>query len=139
MRLVVDASVVAKWFNIEELSEKAVELKDVCVKGGLTLAAPTHLIYEVGNSIWKNPQLTDKDAANAITALLHMDLELLPPSGERASRTIEIARSRRVSFYDASYLQVAEELETTLLTADEEQAEAGRGIVETLHLRESKL
>ncbi|MEM3005049.1 MAG: type II toxin-antitoxin system VapC family toxin, partial [Candidatus Bathyarchaeia archaeon] len=68
MRLVVDASVVAKWFNTEELSNKAVEVKDAFVRGALKLVAPIHIIYEVGNSVWMNAQLTDEDASDAIAS-----------------------------------------------------------------------
>jgi len=39
----VDASVAGKWFNIEDLSEKAVEIKEACAKGDLELTAPMHL------------------------------------------------------------------------------------------------
>jgi len=139
VRLVVDASVVAKWFNIEELSDKAVKVKDAYVEGALELVAPIHILYEVGNSIWKNTQLTEKDACNAIVSLLRIDLELLMPSMERAKRAMEIARLRKTTFYDAAYLQAAEEFKTTLLTADESQMAAGKGIVKVIHLREAKV
>jgi len=139
MRLIVDASVVAKWFNIEELSNKAVEVKDAFVVGTLELVAPIHIIYEVGNSIWKNKQLTEEDASDAIASLLRIDLQLLAPDMERARRAMEIARLKKTTFYDAAYLQAAEELKTTLLTADETQMAAGKGIVKTIHLREVKL
>lgn len=139
MRLVVDASVVAKWFNNEELSDKATELKDAYVDGRLELAAPIQIIYEVGNTIWKNPQLTEKDSAEAITSLLQMDLQLLPPNLQRVSRAMELARSNGITFYDASYLQAAEELKTTLLSTDDKQIAAGKGTIKILHLREVKL
>ena len=53
MRLVVDASVAAKWFNAEDLSDKAAKVKDAHVRGDVELIASTHIIYEVANSIWK--------------------------------------------------------------------------------------
>lgn len=139
MRLVVDASVVAKWFNIEELSDKAAEVKNAYVGGALDLVAPIHIIYEVGNSIWKNGQLAEKDTSDAVASLLRMDIELLTPSIERATRAMEIARLKMTTFYDAIYLQAAEELKTALLTADENQMAAGRGVVKIINLREAKL
>ena len=51
MRLILDASVAAEWFNVEELSINAVAVKDTYVKGPLELAAP---VYKVDNSVWKN-------------------------------------------------------------------------------------
>ena len=139
MRLVLDASVAAKWFNIEELSEEAVRVKDAHVSGDVELIAPTHIIYEVGNSICKNKQLTHEDTSDAIISLLRLDMQLLPPTIERASRAIKIARQRRTTFYDATYLQAAEELNVALLTADERQATAGEGIVKIVHLHEARL
>jgi predicted nucleic acid-binding protein len=138
VRLVVDASVAAKWFNIEGLSDRAVEAKDAHVRGDLELAAPSHLIYEVGNSIWKNSQLTTDDAREAVASILQLRICLLPPTISRASRTMEIARMKRTTFYDAAYLQAAEELKATLLTADETQARACKEIVQVLRLVEFK-
>ncbi len=139
MSFVVDASVAAKWFNLEELSERAVEVKEAYVKGRLQLSAPVHIIYEVGNSVWKNPQLTDKDASDAVVSLIRLGLELLEPNTKRASRAMEIARLRKTTFYDAAYLQSAEELDTPLLTADQVQITAGKGIAKLIHLREADL
>ena len=138
MKLVVDASVAAKWFNLEELSDKAAYIKEAYVKGDLELAAPTHIIYEVGNSIWKNKQLTETEASDALAALLQLSLQLLEPTSERAKRAMKIAKSRNITFYDSIYLQAAEELNTTLLTADDAQVTASRGIVKVTHLQERR-
>lgn len=139
MKLVVDASVAAKWFNLEELSEKAVEIKEAYIKGDLELTAPMHIIYEVGNSIWKNPQLTEADALDAVTALVQLDLQLLEPTTERATRAMKIARSTNITFYDAIYLQTAEELNIALVTDDQTQITAGKSIAKVIVLQESKL
>jgi predicted nucleic acid-binding protein len=138
MNYVLDASVAAKWFNIEESSEVATQVKDAHVTGDLELAAPSHLVYEVGNSIWKNPQLTMDDAREAVASILQLGILLLPPNTSRASRAMQIARLKNTTFYDASYLQAAEELKATLLTADETQARACKDIVQVLRLPDFK-
>lgn len=139
MNLVLDASVASKWFNFEELSERAVEFKEVFVEGELQLAAPMHILYEVGNSIWKNPQLADRDAGDAIVSLTRLGLELLEPTMKRSACAMEIARTKRTTFYDAAYLQAAEELNRALLTADQAQVAAAKGIAKTIHLKDAKL
>jgi predicted nucleic acid-binding protein len=138
MNYVLDASVAAKWLNIEESSEVATQVKDAHVRGDLELAAPSHLVYEVGNSIWKNPQLTMDDAREAVASILQLGIFLLPPNTSRASRAMQIARLKNTTFYDASYLQAAEELKATLLTADETQARACKDIVQVLRLPDFK-
>jgi len=139
VKLVVDASVAAKWFNVEELSDKAANVKDAHVKGDIELAAPIHLIYEIGNSIWKNKQLSDNDACDAISSIIRLDIQLIEPTAQRAQRAMELARQVETSFYDAVYLQAAEEMKIPLLTADQKQITAGRGVARMLDLREAKV
>ncbi len=139
MKLVVDASVAAKWFNIEELSDKAANVKDAHVKGDIDLAAPIHLLCEVGNSIWRNKQLSDNDACDAISSIMRLDIQLIELTVQRAQRAMEIARQVKASFYDAVYLQVAEEMKIPLLTADQKQITAGRSVATMLDLGEAKV
>lgn len=139
MKLVVDASVAAKWVNVEELSDKAVKVKDAHVNGDIELAAPIHLIYEVGNSIWKNKQLSNNDASVAISSIIKLDIQLIAMNVQRAQRTMDLARQVKTSFYDAAYLQAAEEMKIPLLTADQRQITAGRGVAKMLDLKEAKV
>jgi len=49
---VVDASVVAKWFNRgEEYENEAAAVRKAWVSDELELIAPSHLPFEVANSI----------------------------------------------------------------------------------------
>jgi predicted nucleic acid-binding protein len=139
VKLVVDASVAAKWFNVEELSDKAANVKDAHVKGDIELVAPIHLIYEVGNSIWKNKQLSDNDACDAVSSIIRLDIQLIEPTVQRAQRAMELARQMETSFYDAVYLQAAEEMKIPLLTADQKQITVGRGVARMLDLGEAKV
>lgn len=136
MKYVVDASVVAKWFNEEEYSDKAVKLKDLHAKGVIELIAPVHVIYEVGNSIWKNKQLSTEDAKEAIAALIQLDLTLISPTRESVKRAMEIARDKNMTFYDAVYIELAERYRVPLITADNTQAEKARDLVKIIHIRD---
>lgn len=136
MKVVVDASVAAKWFNKEEYSGEAVALKQAYVDGTVELVAPMHLIYEVGNSIWKNKQLSVEDASKAISLLLDLDLNLVEPSANDLRRVMEIARKRSITFYDALYIEVAEKYGVKLVTADSEQIEKSEGIVDVVHVKD---
>jgi len=49
--VVVDASVVAKWYLEEEYTEKALKLRDMHVNGEIELTAPELLLFEVLNAI----------------------------------------------------------------------------------------
>ena len=49
MKIVLDASVVAKWFIEEEDTEKAIEIRDKFVQGEIEVLVHSLLIYEIGN------------------------------------------------------------------------------------------
>ena len=136
MKVVVDASVAAKWFSREEYSGEAAALKQAYVDGIVELVAPMHLIYEVGNSIWKNKQLSVEDASRAVSLLLDLDLNLVEPSADDLKRAMEIARKMNTTFYDALYIQVAEKYGVKLITADGRQIEKSKGIVEATHIKD---
>jgi len=136
MKVVIDASVAAKWFNNEEYSGEAAALKQAYVDGIVELAAPIHLVYEVGNSIWKNRQLGIKDASRAVSLLLELGLNLVEPSADDLRRVMEIARERNITFYDALYIQAAEKYGVKLITADSEQIKKSEGIIDAVHIKD---
>ncbi|MDI6640264.1 MAG: type II toxin-antitoxin system VapC family toxin [Methanocellales archaeon] len=137
--IIIDASVAVKWFNQEEDTDKALILREEHIDGIKMLCAPTQLTYEVCNTIWKNTQIPDEDAEKAAGALNDLDLNLTQSEKEDLARTMSIAREKDVTFYDASYIQLAEKLGTTLYTADQKQYEAARELVETRLLKEARI
>lgn len=117
-RYTLDASVAAKWFNKESLTDKAVQVRDAFVEGSIELVAPEHMVYEVGNSIWKNKTLVPADAAAAIRDLLDLELELVRLTPELATSAMKVPRDYSITFYDAAYVVVADRLNAPLISAD---------------------
>ena len=52
-KVVLDASVIAKWFVEEELSEKALKIRDLCVEGKLEIFIPELAFLEVLSALSK--------------------------------------------------------------------------------------
>ncbi len=52
MEVVVDASVVVKWFVKEEGSEEALRLRDRYVEGEIQIIAPELITFEVLNALY---------------------------------------------------------------------------------------
>lgn len=136
MKIVIDASVAVKWFNIEEYSDEAVKLKNLHVAGIVKLIAPLHLIYEVGNSIWKNRQINNIDASNAVLYLLELEISLIPPDRKSIKRIMEIARNKNISFHDACYIELAKKYGIPLISADKKQIEASKDIIKIFHIKD---
>jgi predicted nucleic acid-binding protein len=132
LRLVFDASVAAKWFSNEELTDKAVKVRDAFLDGKIDLCAPEHLLYEVGNSVWKNKSLDTDDSIKAIASLLEMEIDLIRLDSKTAGQAMKVARELGLTYYDAVYVQVSVMLGIPLLTADRVLFETAKN---TIHLR----
>jgi predicted nucleic acid-binding protein len=114
----LDASVAAKWFNNESLTDKAIQVRDAFVQGKIMLVAPEHLLYEVGNAIWKNKALSQEDAVTAVRNLVDLDIELVRLTPGLAGGAMNIARSSSLSFYDAAYVILADHFDAPVISAD---------------------
>jgi predicted nucleic acid-binding protein len=118
LKFVLDASVAAKWFSNEELTDKAVRVRDAFLDGRIDLCAPQHIVYEVGNSVWKNKSLSFDDSIRAIESLLVIDIELIMLDPKSAGQAMKLARDLNVTYYDATYAQISIMRKIPLLTAD---------------------
>lgn len=118
--VVIDASVAIKWFSSRNESdlERAIELQNLHLSRQCLLFAPMLLIYEVSNALRFNPHFADPDLRSAIESLYDLDLTIVPPGLELALRSARVANTYGVTVYDASYLCLAEKLQTPLVTAD---------------------
>jgi len=132
---VVDASVVAKWFNRgEDYEDKASAVRKAWVDDELELIAPSHLPFEVANSIWKNPNIKARNAGILAKLMVRLSPRLDSLSEELAQESMSLARRKGLTFYDASYLALAKFLSRPLLTADAEQLVAAARYVVASHL-----
>jgi predicted nucleic acid-binding protein len=119
---VVDASVVAKWFVPERLSDEAERLLD----DQHELASPDLMWAEIGNVLWKKTRaghLTGQEAASIIRALDAFPVTVFP-SRLVLEGAVEIALGTGRSVYDSVYLALAVGLNCQLVTADERFANA---------------
>jgi predicted nucleic acid-binding protein len=135
--LVLDASVIAKWYNKEQYSDRALRFMNGYIEGVLTLSEPIIVLYEVSNAIYKNPQLEASDALKAIKSLMSLLKDVVEtPSSMDLWETMRLARMVKTSFYDASYIYHAKKCNLKLVTADDDMSRKAMGIVEVIHLKE---
>ena len=115
---VVDASVAIKWFVEEPDSPAARHLLSTHAAGLSTLVAPDLLVYEVSNVLLHNPTFKVTEVQRSVERLYELELELIAPSSELIADAIALAATKRLTFYDALYVQLALHLELPLYTAD---------------------
>lgn len=115
-RLVLDASVAAKWYLEEQYSDLAYQI----VAREPELVVPDLFFTEMGNIFWKKVrkgEIDEADAREAITGLLSFGFK------QREIRSLtpyalELALEFQCTVYDGLYLAVAIDENCPLITAD---------------------
>lgn len=117
MSVVVDASVVIKWFVPEAGSDAASRL----LASEDRLEAPDLLFAEIANVIWKKVQRGQLTRAES--RLLVSDIEKIAvgttPCRALATDAHALALITSRSVYDSMYVALALRLDTRVITADE--------------------
>lgn len=115
MTLVVDASVVAKWFVEEPLSDAAVALSE-----SQDLIAPDIMMVEVANAFRKKIQAGEMDLDVGLVDLDNLRKGI--PELDRSSRymddALELADELNHPVYDCVYLALAFHAGVKVVTAD---------------------
>ena len=122
-KVVVDASIVVKWFLEEKYSDKALQLRNDYVRGLIGLVAPSLLEYEVLNALRYSGVYSVEELEKIGLALNKYGLEAYELSDKVKEETVRLALSKDITIYDASYLALAMHLGTKLYTADNELIE----------------
>lgn len=117
MSLVVDASVVIKWFVPEAGSDAASRL----LASENRLEAPDLLFAEIANAIWEKVlrgQLTRAESESLVSDFEKIGVSTTPCRA-LASDAHAIALITSRSVYDSMYVALALRLDTRVITADE--------------------
>ncbi len=143
VKLVIDASVAAKWIiSGEPWEEEAKMLKDAIASGRLEAYAPTLIIYELASIMSKavkSSVLKPQDGADALEAVGSIGIKMAPILWREAAEVLKTAIASGLTVYDSAYLWLSRKLEGKLITADEKLKEKGATITETILLGELKL
>lgn len=138
MALVLDASIVLKWFVEDEMSHEAERLLDRVRSGGAVV--PAVFRWEAQNALVRavrDSRLTERLADVALEELAALPIAVEHPGaklifgGEGA-----LALQYDLTPYDAAYLAVALDHKLDLATAGNELAKAARDAgVPVIHIR----
>ncbi len=118
--IVLDSSVVVKWFSTETKSDEALKLLDSYIQGTVELTISEILICEVGNALRYKPDYDTQKWKAALTQLFNLHMNLTHLNENLTIRTGEIAFDGKITFYDALPVAVAESKKAVCITADEE-------------------
>lgn len=135
-KIVVDSSVLIKWFksrNEEFLTEARYLLKEVD-KRSIQVHVPALLLYEVGNILLLKTRLGTSALDRVLNQLENLPFIIAPPATLLLKRATRLGREFGLTFYDASFLALAVELDCLFITADRHLFERVRAIPHVRHL-----
>jgi predicted nucleic acid-binding protein len=115
-RLVIDSSVVIKWFVPEVHTDDALRYLDP----DLDREAPELLLAEVSNILWKKVgrgELTDLQAITIAQDIAQADVNI-HPMRSLFIPGLRFALTTGRTAYDSIYLALADSLSTRVVTAD---------------------
>jgi predicted nucleic acid-binding protein len=115
--LVVDASVAVLWTLDQPGSQRAAALR---AEEGLI--APSLIVAEIGNAVWKAVRRGDLPSEHALTAveIALGPLDELSPVEELHGRALELAIELQHPIYDCFYIALAERERVPLVCADKD-------------------
>ena len=119
--IILDSSVIAKWFFPEESGQLALKIKDDFTANVTSISAPLSLYWEINNLLktaTKRSRITAKSAVSVYEAFLKLNF-IVYSSEELMTKTLKIAIRFDISSYDASYVALAEYLQKPFFTADQ--------------------
>jgi predicted nucleic acid-binding protein len=130
MALVLDVSIVAKWFLPDERSGFAQSLLDAVVVEGAFV--PALFRWEIENVLLgaeRAGRIEPNDVDDALDLLRDLPIFIEPP-GERvfAGNEVPLARYYDLTPYDAAYLSLAANQKIPLATTDNALAYAARDL-----------
>jgi predicted nucleic acid-binding protein len=129
---VIDASVYMAMINAHEQEHfnSWAWFETVQIEGG-SIVAPAIMLAEVASALSRG--VGDKNLAyRAIDQLKGSGIiKLIPVSLPLSERAAAIAADQRVRGCDAVYIALADQLEDSLVTLDNQQLERGNAVIET--------
>jgi predicted nucleic acid-binding protein len=97
------------------------------MEGKAKIIVPPLLYYEVGNILlFGRSRPPGEEAIDALSDLFSIPLEVVAPTLIGAHTALRLASVCRLSYYDATYLTLAEMLACPLITADKRLAQRAR-------------
>ncbi len=120
MILVLDASVIAKWFKNEDNSDLALGIRDDFWKGLHEIIVPDLILYEISNALRFDSKFSSELIKKSIQSLFDMEITITVPSENLISNAVEIAVDKKITVYDAIYVALSLQTSAVFITADKE-------------------
>ena len=113
--IVLDASVLIKWFIQEVDSKLALKLKEGLLRDKINIAVPDLILYEILNVLRFKAGITQEAIETVLPALFTLGLEIITPSQRLLREALYLSFASGLSIYDCIYIALANELNAFLI------------------------
>lgn len=124
--IILDTSVIIKWFTNEENTDKSIEYRDKYIDRKIEIIEPDLLLYEISNALRYNPNFKEVDVMNALESIFDLGIEIITPTRKLLYDAIEISYKYGITDYDATYIALSRELSGKFITSDKKLFEKTR-------------
>ena len=133
--IVLDTSVITKWFKPDEKSPLADFYLDEHAAGRNPIFVPALLLYEITNALRYSSKLKASEANQAFEALMQTKITYVSPDKQLLSDAFSISEKVSISTYDASYVALAIRLKCPLITADKKLVDKAKLLADIIFLQ----
>jgi predicted nucleic acid-binding protein len=126
-KIVIDASVLVKWYVREVHSDKALVLRDKHINGELELAAPVLISYETLNALKYTGLFSNKEIKQIAASIQNYGISLHGLEGKTTELTLDAVEKNDITVYDGAYLGLAMNLGAEFITADQKLIDRLKG------------
>ena len=133
-KIIIDASVVAKWMFEEEDTAKALILRDKILGDKTTIISPWVLFFEIRNLFLNKKVIEQQQVIHVTEIIKEYPFVFESFSFTEVPELVAFASDYSLSIYDCSYVYLARKYNCDFITADRKLARKCQklGFVKTL-------
>jgi len=123
---IIDASIIVKWFIVEEKTIEALKIQEEHIQNKIDLIVPEITFIEVINAL-KYKKKSDKDLFEANSYLWNFQFHVEKTNQFIVDKAIELSIKYNLTIYDGMYAALAQIHGCELITADEKLSKIPQG------------
>lgn len=135
-RVVIDTSVIVKFFFPENGADKALKLKKDHIEQKVVLVSRDLLLYEFTSALknYTPVKIEAKDFSLAVQTLESLKVQIIALGYKELSDIFNLSKKLSLSVYDCSYILLAKKLRAPLYTADKKLYQYSKNTVPSIFI-----
>lgn len=118
MLLVLDTSIVLKWYKEEEYTEIALKIKKDFVEGLNEIIVPDLVLYEMANVLRFTDGFNERLIKKSLESFIDLGVDIVIPTIEMISLATKLSYKYKITVYDAIFIALSKIINGIFVTAD---------------------